>query len=187
MRFIAGRSADLPPQLMRGVASYRHSVFVQKLGWQLACEENLEYDQFDRADTVYMVAQNTHGDIIGTARLLPTSSPYLLGDVFPQLLNGLPIPKTDEVWELSRFAAVDFNAQATSALAQFSSPIAVGLLKASLNHASSLGARKIITVSPLGVERLLRKAGFTAHRAAAPMVIDGSPIFACWIDVGTHG
>ena len=113
MRFIAGRSADLPPQLMRGVASYRHSVFVQKLGWQLACEENLEYDQFDRADTVYMVAQNTHGDIIGTARLLPTSSPYLLGDVFPQLLNGLPIPKTDEVWELSRFAAVDFNIFAT--------------------------------------------------------------------------
>jgi acyl homoserine lactone synthase len=186
VRFIAGKSADLSPQIMRGVASYRHSVFVEKLGWQLACEQNLEYDQFDRADTVYMVAQSNQGDIIGTARLLPTSRPYLLGDVFPQLLNGLPIPKTDEVWELSRFAAVDFKAQATSAMAQFSSPIAVGLLKASLRHAAALGARKIITVSPLGVERLLRKAGFVAHRAAPPMVIDGAPIFACWIDVDIH-
>jgi energy-coupling factor transporter ATP-binding protein EcfA2 len=44
------------------------------------------------------------------------------------------------------------------------------------------GAQKLITVSPLGVERLLRKAGFKAYRAGPPMVIDGHAIFANWID-----
>ena len=183
MRFISGNSTSLRSDVMTGVANYRHRVFVEKLGWQLQCEKGIEYDQFDRADTQYVVAQDNSQHIIGTARLLPTLHPYLLGDVFPQLMNGLPVPASDDVWELSRFAALDFNAPATSAMAQFSSPIAVGLLRASLEQAARLGAKKLITVSPLGVERLLRKAGFLAHRAGPPMVVDGSPIFACWIDV----
>ena len=183
MQFISGNSASLRSEVMTGVANYRHRVFVEKLGWQLQCEEGVEYDQFDRADTQYVVAQDNSQQIIGTARLLPTLHPYLLGDVFPQLMNGLPVPDSEDVWELSRFAALDFNAPATSAMAQFSSPIAVGLLRASLEQAARLGAKKLITVSPLGVERLLRKAGFRAHRAGPPMVVDGSPIFACWIDV----
>lgn len=183
MQFISGISADLECDLMIGVARYRHKVFVETLGWRLQCENGLEYDQFDRDDTVYVVAQNENNEIIGTARLLPTHRPYLLGEVFPQLMNGLPVPESTEVWELSRFAAMDFNAVTTSALAQFSSPIAVGLLRTSLKHAVSLGAKQLITVSPLGIERLLRKAGFHAYRAGPPIVIDGSPIFACWIDV----
>lgn len=181
MRFFSGTPSDLQPGLVTGVARYRHKVFVQKLGWQLRCENALEYDQYDRDDTVYVVAQNDTGDIVGTARLLPTTRPYLLGEVFPQLLNGLPPPSSAEIWELSRFAAVDFHAPSTSALGQFSSPIAVNLLHASLKCASALGARQLITVSPLGVERLLRNAGISARRAGPPMVVNGNPIFACWI------
>lgn len=181
MRFLSGTPSDLQPGLVTGVARYRHKVFVQKLGWQLQCENALEYDQFDRDDTVYVVAQNDAEEIVGTARLLPTTRPYLLGEIFPQLLNGLPPPASADIWELSRFAAVDFNAPTTSALGQFSSPIAVDLLRASLESASALGAKQLITVSPLGVERLLRSAGIPAHRAGPPMMVDGSPIFACLI------
>ncbi len=182
MNIVAGIPADLQPNLITGMGRYRHRVFVEKLGWQLQCENGLEYDQFDRDDTVYVVAQNATHEIIGTARLLPTKRPYLLGEVFPQLMNDLPVPASADVWELSRFAALDFNAATTSAMAQFSSPIAVGLLRAALKHSASLGAKQLITVSPLGVERLLSRAGFHAHRAAPPVIIDGNPIFACWID-----
>ncbi len=77
-----------------------------------------------------MVAQNDTGEIIGTARLLPTTQPYLLGEVFPQLMNGLPVPACEDVWELSRFAAVDINSPATSLHGQFSSAVAVDLLRA---------------------------------------------------------
>jgi acyl homoserine lactone synthase len=168
---------------MTGMARYRHKVFVETLGWQLQCENGLEYDQFDRDDTVYVVAQSYTQEIIGSARLLPTNRPYLLGEVFPQLMNGLHAPDSADIWELSRFAAVDFNATTTPALAQFSSPIAVGLLRTTLEHAASLGVKQLITVSPLGIERLLRKAGFIAHRAGPPMIVNGSPIFACWISI----
>ena len=181
MNIVTGTPADLSSEIMAGVARYRHRVFVEKLGWQLRSENTLEYDQFDRDDTVYVVAHNPQGEVVGTARLLPTTRPYLLAEVFPHLLHGQPPPHSSEVWELSRFAAVDFSVESSSALAQLSSPVAVGLLQASLECAAAHGAKRFITVSPLGVERLLRIAGFKAHRLAPPAVVDGNPIFACSI------
>lgn len=181
MNIVTGTSADLSLEIMAGVARYRHKVFVEKLGWQLRCENALEYDQFDRDDTVYVVAHNRDQEVVGTARLLPTTRPYLLNEVFPHLLHGVQPPRSPEVWELSRFAAMDFSVQGSSALAQFSSPIAVGLLQASLECAARHGAKRFITVSPLGVERLLRIAGFKAHRLAPPTIVDGNPVFACSI------
>jgi len=70
---------------------------------------------------------------------------------------------------------------------QFSSSVAIELLQESITCATELGAKRIITVSPIGIERLLRRAGFHAHRAGPPMVIDGHPIFACWIELNQSG
>lgn len=169
--------------VLERMASYRYRVFIETLGWELPVREGLELDQFDRPDTVYVLSHDERDEVNGCARLLPTTRPYLLGDVFPQLLTGREIPCTPDVWELSRFAAVDFNDQAMNPLQQFSSPVAVNLLRESIATAAAHGAKRLITVSPLGIERLLRRAGFRAHRAGPPMVIDGHAIFACWIEV----
>ena len=183
MKFITGSFKELQPQLMTQVAKYRHKVFVEKLGWQLQCKDALEYDQFDREDTMYVVVQDDRGNIVGTARLLPTSGPYLLGEVFPQLLHGLPAPCSDDVWELSRVAALDFNAKYTAPSKSTSSPIMVGLVKAALACAAAQGAKELVSVSPVGVERLLYRAGFVVHRMGAPVIVDGKPIMACMIPV----
>lgn len=182
MNLTTGTTRSLQKHLIMDMGNYRHRVFVQKLGWQLQCEGELEYDQFDRDDTVYVLATDDHNAVIGTARLLPTLRPYLLGTVFPQLMGDQPLPRSEEVWELSRFAAAGFNSKLTSAMRQFSSPTTVELLRESLRCAARLGARRVITVSPPGVERLLQRAGFQAHRAAPPVMVDGSPLFACWIE-----
>lgn len=166
------------------LASYRHRVFVERLGWQLDCENSLEFDQFDHDDTLYLAARGEHGQINGCARLLPTTGPYLLGDVFPELLNGLPLPSRSDVWELSRFAAVDLDQEGGKAAGQFSSPVAVALLKASLKLAAEKGAKHLIAVTHLGVERLLHRAGFQVHRAGPPKVVDGHVLIACWIPCG---
>ena len=186
MKVISGVSAGFADGLFSKVSSYRYKVFVEALGWELQTQNGIELDQFDRPDTVYVVSQDDDGTINGCARLLPTHRPYLLGEIFPQLLNGQTPPKTPDIWELSRFAAVDFNNRASSALGQFSSEIAVSLLKKSIVCAAELGAKRIITVSPLGVERLLRRAGFHSHRAGPPMIIGDHPIVACWIDIDAN-
>lgn len=182
MNVISGASESLPGGVFQKISSYRYKVFIETLGWKLQTQNGEELDQFDRSDTVYVVAEDDNGRVNGCARLLPTDRPYLLGEVFPQLLNGLLPPCSPDVWELSRFAAVDFINQSSSALGQFSSSVAIELLKKSIACASAHGAKRLITVSPIGIERLLRQAGFHAHRAGPPMIIDGHPIFACWIE-----
>jgi acyl homoserine lactone synthase len=184
MHVVSGDQAGLPSGLYGSVARYRHRVFVEQLGWQLQTQDGHEIDQFDRPDTVYVVAQDDDGRVFGCARLLPTTRPYLLRDIFPQLLNGLAPPCTADVWELSRFSAVDLVGSATTPVGRFSSMVGIQLLQESLACAAAHGAKRVITVSPLGVERLLRAAGFTAHRAGPPVVVAGHAIFACIIDVG---
>lgn len=183
MEILAGTSDTLTSDLMSGLARYRHRVFVEKLGWELVCQGGAEFDQFDRPDTRYVAARRKDGELVGTARLLPTHRPYLLRDVFPELMHGQPLPNSSDVWELSRFAAVDFDSATTGAMRQFSSPVAIALLREALAIAAKERVQRLITVSPLGVERLLRSAGFLAYRAAPPVIVNGNPIFACWIEV----
>lgn len=180
---ISGNALLLSNDMYNKVGQYRRKVFVETLGWALQTVDGRELDQFDRPDTLYLASRDDDGAINGCARLLPTDRPYLLGDIFPELMHGQPIPCSPDIWELSRFAAVDFNARGGSPLAQFSSGIAVQLLRQAIACAAKHGARRLITVSPIGIERLLRHTGVHAHRAGPPMIVDGHPIFACWIDV----
>jgi acyl homoserine lactone synthase len=183
MRVISGAVAGLPEGYYGRVTHYRHRVFVEQLGWRLDVQDGAETDQFDRSDTVYVMVEDEAGNIAGCARLLQTTRPYLLGEVFPQLLNGLPPPSDPTVWELSRFAAMDFNARAATPLAQFSNSATALLMRAAVDCAAARGAQRLITVSPVGIERLIRRLGIQAHRAGPPMIIDGHAIFACWIEV----
>lgn len=186
MEIVYGNSTDLNPQLMNSAARYRHKVFIEKLGWQLNCHDLLENDQFDRPDTVYVIAKNDKGGIVGIARLLPTTRPYLLGDVFPQLLNEIKLPVSEDVWELSRFAAVDFEDQQMTAMGQFSSSLTIELLNASIECARRHGAKRLITVSPVGVERLMRKLGLRARRAGSPTVTNQQSVCAYWIELNVE-
>ncbi|WP_281077638.1 acyl-homoserine-lactone synthase [Variovorax paradoxus] len=184
VEILIGKQSDIAADVMRAIGRYRHQVFIEKLGWDLASRDGLEFDQFDHAETLYVAARDATGEIVGTARLLPTDRPYLLGEVFPQLMGEGEPPRDPRVWELSRFAATDVFASSGDPLSQFSSEIGVELLEAVLAVAARHGVRQLITVSPLGIERLLRRHGFEARRAASPQIVGGKPVFACWIEVG---
>lgn len=179
MQTIFGKSRELAPELENAVAAYRHKIFIERLGWQLPVEKGLERDQFDHADTLYVVAREENGGICGCARLLPTTEPYLLSEVFPHLLDGAPIPNAADVWELSRFAAASIDPDSMVDAARNTR----NLLAAAVKGAAEQGAKRLITVSPLGIERLLHRMGVHAHRAGPPSLADGKPIFACWIEI----
>lgn len=181
MYITTGTRLTLPTELWQALLLYRYRVFVEKLGWHLDCAVGEELDQFDRDDTVYVIArQGPH--IVGVARLLPTHKPYLLKEVFPQVLGGQALPHSAHIWEISRFAAVDLQQQ-TFTGHSLSSPNAVALLHEVLKVAACHKVRQLITVSPPGITRLLRNAGFDAHCEGKLTVIDGHKIMANWISV----
>jgi acyl homoserine lactone synthase len=180
-QIVHGAAGSLSPKFAREIAEYRHKIFIQRLGWNLPTQDGLELDQFDRPDTIYVVARDTRGAICGCARLLPTMKPYLLGDVFANLMGGLPPPRHEKIWELSRFAAASVCPETAASFdrAQNTRQLLAGAIAAAANH----GATRLITVSPLGIERLLYRMGVHAHRAGPPVNLEGKPIYACWIEI----
>ncbi|MDB5787685.1 acyl-homoserine-lactone synthase [Caballeronia mineralivorans] len=180
MQILVHMGGDLPADVAVGLARYRYEIFVKQLGWELPSQENSgERDQYDRSDTAYVVARDDFNAICGCARLLPTTRPYLLQEVFPGLLpEDTPPPVSPEVWELSRFAASVF-----SGLDARYSWAVQPLLAAVMQTAMRLGARRLIGVTFLSMERLFRRIGIHAHRAGHPVLVDGKLVFACWIDI----
>ncbi|MEP6509953.1 MAG: acyl-homoserine-lactone synthase [Dokdonella sp.] len=182
LTILIGTSSQLQTNVESALAAYRHKVFVEHLGWELpGAQSGLERDQFDRPDTLYVVARDPDGRICGCARLLPTEQAYLLGSVFPELMGNQPIPSSSEIWELSRYTTQVVDGVAGSRLEareRFRS-----LLKGVVEAALERGAKRLITFSFTGVERLARSFGIHVHRAGAPQLIDGKPVLAFWIEL----
>jgi len=187
MNFVSGFSNQLSADIKAEMFKYRYNVFIEKLGWDLAVPPYIEKDQFDHEDTMYVVAKEEKGEIAGCARLLPTTAPYLLEKVFPELLNGLPPPKSADIWEISRFTnfsvSADHNNHVGIGHHQISELSFAELLYSTIACAKTQGAKKLLSVSPLGIESLLRKAGIRGNRLGSPKIVKDHAIIACWIDV----
>lgn len=180
MNFLCSRAAEMPSPLVTSLAQYRYQVFVERLGWELPIEQpGVEQDQFDLPNTVHIVARNGDGQIVGCGRLLPTTGPYLLESVFPNLLNGMPVPRSEQVWELSRFAAMETQGGEAAA----GSFMAERVLLQALRFCAERGVTHLIAVSTPPVERLLQRAGVECQRLGPPDLAGGKPVLAFVIAV----
>jgi acyl homoserine lactone synthase len=143
----------------------------------------MERDRFDGLSPVHMSYRNEEGRIEGYWRLLPTSGPYMLQDVFPSLLRGETAPNHPSVWEISRFAVVpegkDGRDQASLCTITFK------MLQAGVSFAMESGIRHYVFVTSVAVERLLRRAGLTLHRFGDSKAQQIGKVLsvACWIDI----
>jgi acyl homoserine lactone synthase len=173
MELVEGTAQQIGPQLWAELLRYRYRVFVEALGWPLCCKVGQEQDEFDRDDTVYVVASRGDGRVVGSARLLPTTRPYLIAKIGGGLWPDGRLPCADDVWELSRFAAVDVDGTWGDVRARLYSEAAYALLAECLACAGRLGARSLITASPVGVVRLLRHACVQHRTLGAASRING--------------
>lgn len=81
----------------------RKRVFVDLLKWDVpVLEGRYEIDEFDNELATYIVVADEEGDHRGSARLLPTLRPHILGSLFPELCASPP-PVGPNVREITRF------------------------------------------------------------------------------------
>ncbi len=125
MQIAAYTDAALTHSNRRAMARYRYRVFVGQLGWDLPVPVDCDQDQFDNPHTRHLIAYDRE-EVVGYARLLPTTQPYLLQTLFPELLNGMGAPVDEGVWELSRYAATDLRHG--NAAVEMSMPVGKALL-----------------------------------------------------------
>jgi acyl homoserine lactone synthase len=184
MHLSFGRAASLPIADMQDLFAYRYSVFVDRLKWDLPdAKPGFEADQFDRADTFHVMARDDAGELCGCARLLPTTRPYLLGSIFPELMEDSGTPRSSDVWEVSRFCAVDVSQDSGVRTRQADIWGCREVMAATVRCAIELGARRLIGVSVLSIERILTRLAVDAYRAGPVMDIGGHRVFAFWLDI----
>jgi acyl homoserine lactone synthase len=179
-----GSARALQREEINSLFTYRHAVFVEHLKWDLPnAKDGLEIDEFDRHDTIYVTARNADNALCGCARLLPTVRPYLLNSVFPELMRAELIPRSSDVWEISRFCSVDLGGATDSRSRQVDAAGCKKILAGTVACAIEAGAKRLIGVSVLGIERILLRLGVDAHRAGPPMRIRGHTVFAFWLEI----
>lgn len=90
--------------LLKAMHRDRKRIFVDWLKWDVPVVDGAyEVDQFDTDAAIYLIEGDPRcGQHHASVRLLPTTGPHLLADVFPVLCEG-PVPKGYDIWELTRF------------------------------------------------------------------------------------
>jgi N-acyl-L-homoserine lactone synthetase len=176
-----GTNSELRVDLLSLMHQFRHEVFVKRLGWSLAAVNGQESDQYDTAQAKYVVMTDEDERVTGSARLLPTTSPYMLPDLFPQLLAGGRAPRDSVIWELSRFATSVRESHDRRALSLTDHTLE--LLESVFDLARQHGVERLILVTSIGIERLMLRAGLDAHRMGPPATVDGTLCVALFIEV----
>jgi len=157
-----GDSPRFGQSVLLDMFAFRHEVFFRKLGWEVQTRYQLEYDEFDDMDPVYMVAEDDNGAIEGCWRLLPTTGPYMLRDTFPQLLRGEPAPSDDHVWELSRFAVAAGGDAGYQQAAL--NDVTLEMIRRVYDFAVGHNIHEYVTVTSVALERLLKRSGLPIRR-----------------------
>jgi len=146
----------------------RKQIFVDHLGWNIPHSAVFEAEQYDRADSVYVVVHDGSSVLAG-ARLLNTTSPdpdgrfsYMIRDAYLHRLPGLPseicgaAPTVDpKVWELTRLV--------TYPGIQLSERI----LQATDQFLASVGAEQCLFLGSPAFMRMASRMGYATRNLGA--------------------
>jgi acyl homoserine lactone synthase len=157
-------SADILDSMYR----LRSEAFVERLGWEVTSVRGREIDAFDDLNPTYMIVRDAIEPTcaLGCWRLLPTTGPYMLRDVFPELLDGAEAPGDPRVWEISRYAVSP--ATRTSHRGFGFGDVSIAMWRRLFSFAREAGIDAYVAVTTVAVERLVARLGLTIERYGPP-------------------
>jgi N-acyl-L-homoserine lactone synthetase len=164
------------PDLIAGMHRLRYRVFRDRLNWDVSVSGDMEIDAYDALKPTYIMAVDDGKTVFGCARLLPTTGPTMLANTFPALLGTNPSPRSDKIFESSRFCVDTSSADSVSATGL--RDVTFTLLAGILEWGLSKDQEAVVTVTDVRFERILRRAGWPLERFAPPMQIDDTKALA---------
>jgi len=136
----------------------RARVFGDRLGWDVNIQDGRERDHFDDLHPAHVVSLNDEGDVVGCMRLLQTTGPHMLADVFNSILDGEPPIRSAQVWEATRFC-VDTKklgrGRGKNSVSYVTSEVMIG----SFEYAMEAGVEDAVAVIDPVMNRVLQRSG----------------------------
>lgn len=163
---------------LRSMFADRKHVFVDLLKWDLPIlDGRFELDQFDNEHATYIVVADETGDHLGSARLLPTTRPHILGSLFPQLCAAPP-PRGPAIAEITRFCL----SRRQGALARRDTRNR--LVSALARHALEVGLHTYTGVAEMGWLQQILAFGWECRPLGPPARFDCGMLGALAIAIG---
>jgi N-acyl-L-homoserine lactone synthetase len=166
IRLIPGSQRAQFPREIAQMHEIRKRTFHDRLNWQVRTLRSWEIDEFDALDPLYLVSIGPAGVVRGSLRLLPTTGPNMLADVFPQLLpDGMRI-ESATIWESSRFSVDQEVASERSEnlLNRTTGELLIGIVEVGL----LAGLTEVVSVYDAMFARILKRANCTAELIGKP-------------------
>lgn len=96
------------PYLIDEMFRLRARIFRDRLNWDVQVTDGHERDKYDDEQPVYIIYSDDEArEVIGSLRLLPTTGPTLLADVFSDTLPDAVHLSAPTIWECTRFCLDD--------------------------------------------------------------------------------
>ncbi|MCP1200488.1 acyl-homoserine-lactone synthase [Notoacmeibacter sp. MSK16QG-6] len=145
----------------------RREIFVDRLGWELPCTDELEFDCFDTPAAHYVLTIDDDDRVCAVSRLLPTTVRYMIEELWPDWpYDGCP--HSMKVWEASRFGC---SAHLTHAQRQEAIRV---LFREIYTFGQDHGIDHYMMVMPKFIfERLIRPNGYCVEYIGDSRKIDG--------------
>lgn len=104
LHVVTDQNAHLYRAALREMFEMRYRIFVEQLGWNaLRRQDGLERDQFDTPDAIYLLLfDEDETSVIGAHRLLRTTGPHLMSEIFSHTCTRGSIVRGPRVLEASR-------------------------------------------------------------------------------------
>jgi acyl homoserine lactone synthase len=183
LKLIEGSYASFFPKEVDAMFRNRAETFSDRLGWEVEVKDGYERDRFDDANPLYLVSVDPDTEKYwGSLRLLPTTGPNMLRDVFPQLLDGDFI-ESATIWEVSRICVITAPGQpdrSKSGVNYVLSELILGIGEVSV----VAGLTQIVAVFDARFFRVLKAAGCNPEVIGKPQRIGDTMSYAGVFDTG---
>ena len=158
---IDGINAHHFQSLLRQSCQLRERAFQDRLGWDVNVENGMETDVFDALNPTTLVSLNASGQVVGSMRILQTTGPNMLADVFYSILQGEPAPRSPLIWEATRLC-VDtnrLNATGSPRARNSISYVTSEIMVAACEYAMDAGVSDAVAVIDPLMNRVLKRSG----------------------------
>lgn len=177
---IEGVDRHAYPDLFDQMFRMRAAVFSERLGWDVTVIDGKEIDRFDGEDPLYLLCvDELTQELKGAVRLLPTTGPNMLRDVFALLVPDGSV-ESPLIWESSRFAlnpllSVGPNRQDANRVVNTTT---IELLCGLVEAAQLAGVEHIVSVFDARMARIFRAADCPCELIGVPARIGKTMTYA---------
>lgn len=157
---------------MEQVWHLRHRVFVEGKNWvELARPDRREIDQFDTPHAVHFLLKRD-GKVAAYSRLLPTTRPHLLSEIFPHLCQE-SLPRGHDTYEWTRQAvSPDYRTRGKT------HPLTFDLVAGILEWGLASGVTRLTAQIPMPYLLQILQLHFRTRILGVPAHIAGERIIA---------